>query len=282
MTHFLSLRGLQTFWSDAKSVFQDKLVSGTNIKTINNQSILGSGDIQVGGSGTPVWGNIQGTLSNQTDLNTALTSKATNSAVVHNTGNENIGGTKTFTTGVNIEASGGTETLINFQDMMGDDIGKLGVNTSSKPIFKVGSTTSEIITTSNKDTSPTSGSTNYVTSGGIYTAVSSKANDSAVVHNTGNETIAGTKTFSSPIYYAGGHMLNGDSTGAWFGSNAHGFFNTYSSGPTWMDSGGDEYDIPTAKDKVTTISSSATHAQYPSAKAVYDYIQSLDGNGVEY
>ena len=34
--------------------------------------------------------------------------------------------------------------------------------------------------------------------------------------------------------------------------------------------------------KVTTISSASTNTQYPSAKAVYDYIQSLNGNGVSY
>ena len=34
--------------------------------------------------------------------------------------------------------------------------------------------------------------------------------------------------------------------------------------------------------KTTTISSSSTNAQYPSAKAVYDYIQSLDGDEVSY
>lgn len=33
---------------------QDTLVSGTNIKTINNTSILGSGNIEVGGS-SPTW-----------------------------------------------------------------------------------------------------------------------------------------------------------------------------------------------------------------------------------
>lgn len=31
--------------------FQDKLVSGTNIKTVNNQSLLGSGNINIGGGG---------------------------------------------------------------------------------------------------------------------------------------------------------------------------------------------------------------------------------------
>ena len=40
--------------------------------------------------------------------------------------------------------------------------------------------------------------------------------------------------------------------------------------------------LETANNKVTSISSSSTDTQYPSAKAVYDYIQSLDGNGVAY
>lgn len=59
---------------------QDTLVSGTNIKTINNISILGSGNIDVsgGGGGSATWGSIGGTLSDQTDLNTALSSKVSN------------------------------------------------------------------------------------------------------------------------------------------------------------------------------------------------------------
>lgn len=36
-------------WTIAHTDLQDKLVSGTNIKTINNESILGSGNIDVGG-----------------------------------------------------------------------------------------------------------------------------------------------------------------------------------------------------------------------------------------
>lgn len=54
---------------------QDELVSGTNIKTINNQSLLGSGNIDIQGSTSTQWGSITGTLSNQTDLNTALSAK---------------------------------------------------------------------------------------------------------------------------------------------------------------------------------------------------------------
>ena len=53
---------------------QATLVSGTNIKTINGGSLLGSGNINIAG-GAVAWGDISGTLSNQSDLNTALAAK---------------------------------------------------------------------------------------------------------------------------------------------------------------------------------------------------------------
>ena len=53
---------------------QDILVSGTNIKTINNQDILGSGNIEVESSA--VWGSITGDLHNQQDLHNELQAKA--------------------------------------------------------------------------------------------------------------------------------------------------------------------------------------------------------------
>ena len=43
--------------SNAGTAFQEKLVSGSNIKTVNNESILGSGDITVGG-GVPEWNKV--------------------------------------------------------------------------------------------------------------------------------------------------------------------------------------------------------------------------------
>jgi len=52
---------------------QATLVSGTNIKTVNNTSILGSGNIAI--SSAVAWGGVTGTLSNQTDLQTALDGK---------------------------------------------------------------------------------------------------------------------------------------------------------------------------------------------------------------
>ena len=54
---------------------QDVLVSGTNIKTINNQDILGSGNIEVESS-SAVWGSITGEIHNQQDLHNELQAKA--------------------------------------------------------------------------------------------------------------------------------------------------------------------------------------------------------------
>lgn len=49
---YLDESGLSYFWTKLKAYFQEKLISGTNIKTINSQSLLGSGDIQVAPSVT--------------------------------------------------------------------------------------------------------------------------------------------------------------------------------------------------------------------------------------
>ena len=55
---------------------QDALVSGTSIKTINGESVLGSGNIAISGGGSENWGDIGGTLADQTDLQAALDAKA--------------------------------------------------------------------------------------------------------------------------------------------------------------------------------------------------------------
>lgn len=52
-TKYLDSTGLAYLWGKLKDYFQEKLVSGTNIKTINNTSILGSGNISVGGGTVP-------------------------------------------------------------------------------------------------------------------------------------------------------------------------------------------------------------------------------------
>lgn len=66
-----TVTGLQTAL-DSK---QATLVSGTNIKTVNGASVLGPGNLTVSGSGA-AWGGITGTLSDQVDLQAALTTRA--------------------------------------------------------------------------------------------------------------------------------------------------------------------------------------------------------------
>lgn len=55
---------------------QDTLVSGVSIKTINHESLLGSGNIVIsGGGGSLEWGDITGDIADQTDLKNALDGK---------------------------------------------------------------------------------------------------------------------------------------------------------------------------------------------------------------
>ena len=46
---YLDDAGVLYFWQKLKNYFQPKLVSGTNRKTINNETLLGSGNIDTGG-----------------------------------------------------------------------------------------------------------------------------------------------------------------------------------------------------------------------------------------
>ena len=63
----------QTDLQAALDAKQATLISGTNIKTLNGSTILGSGDLVI--SASAAWGGITGTLSAQTDLQAALNAK---------------------------------------------------------------------------------------------------------------------------------------------------------------------------------------------------------------
>ena len=54
MAKFIGSNGLTYLWSKIKAALdtkQESLVSGTNIKTVNNQTLLGSGNISIEVSG---------------------------------------------------------------------------------------------------------------------------------------------------------------------------------------------------------------------------------------
>jgi hypothetical protein len=97
------------------SLKQDVLVSGQNIKTINDESLLGDGDLSLP---PPVWGGISGTLSNQSDLNTSLTTLQTN---INNKQDKltSVGNTNLM---VAPTAAGGQPTLKPFTDFVSSTI----------------------------------------------------------------------------------------------------------------------------------------------------------------
>ena len=69
---YLNKRGLTHFWENIDDIKQNKLTAGAGI-SITNDVISATG----GGTADAVdWGNIMGSMSNQTDLTTALNAKA--------------------------------------------------------------------------------------------------------------------------------------------------------------------------------------------------------------
>lgn len=70
----------QTDLQTALNAKQATLVSGTNIKTVNGNTLLGIGDVTI--SSSVAWGGITGTLSSQTDLQTALDGKVDENAPI--------------------------------------------------------------------------------------------------------------------------------------------------------------------------------------------------------
>ena len=107
----------ETEIDNALLIKQDLLVSGTNIKTINNQSLLGSGNITIQGGGSVDWSDIENKPSDyppsshnhddryytESEVNTALNSKqntlisGTNIKTINNisllgSGNISVGG----------------------------------------------------------------------------------------------------------------------------------------------------------------------------------------------
>jgi hypothetical protein len=94
---------------------QDTLVSGDNIKTINGASVLGSGDLTVSGSGAS-WGNITGTLSSQSDLQTALNAKQ--NTLVSGTSIKTVNGNSLLGSG-NVTTNPRTLASINGSNLTG-------------------------------------------------------------------------------------------------------------------------------------------------------------------
>ena len=92
------------------SAYQAALVSGTNIKTVNGTSLLGSGDITISTVSSVEWGDISGTLADQTDLATALSGKQ--DTLVSGTNIKTVNGSSLLGSG-DLEIGGGEAWVIS-------------------------------------------------------------------------------------------------------------------------------------------------------------------------
>lgn len=108
---------------------QAALVSGTNIKTVNNTSILGNGNIPINADTLEYDGQSEERIQRGDSLNQVISNLDESlyqglSAVVHKTGNETITGVKTFDIsngGSTVFAGSSTNVLIK-EDTVSNDI----------------------------------------------------------------------------------------------------------------------------------------------------------------
>jgi ribosomal protein L35AE/L33A len=155
---------------------QAALVSGTNIKTINGQTILGSGDISTGFFVD--WGDIQGDIINQPDVQPKLES------------------------GINIKTINGTSILGSGNIVISGGTGLTSLNalTAGTQLFAIASTGTDFTITSSSNTHtfaiPTaSASARGLLSSANWTTFNSKQD--ALVSGTNIKTVNGTSLLGS-------------------------------------------------------------------------------------
>lgn len=156
---------------------------------------------------------------------TAVSGKAADNAVVHKTGDESVGGWKTLSTGLVVGNSGyirftppgtagasirgGTNNTLTVEG--GGIIASSGniLNNESRLVTggKVYTVLLDYQTLANLVTalSSSSADTQYPSAKCVYDALAGKADDNGVVHKTGDESIAGTKSFTGLMKVGSGN-----------------------------------------------------------------------------
>lgn len=159
LTQYWTSAQTQSAITEAVSGKQDTLVSGTNIKTINNESILGSGNITIQGGGTDT-----GTV--QTMIDQSISGKADSSTVTALT-NTVTGHTADTSIHVTTAQTAAWDAKSDFSGSYNDLTNKLSAGTNITIVDNVisaeggGGTVESAIT---------SGSTNAVESSAIWSA----------------------------------------------------------------------------------------------------------------
>lgn len=148
--------------SDTKK--QATLVSGKNIKTINGKSLLGEGDIEIGGSidgATPT--NIGGVCGYAPDINSS-------EAAFAEPRNVSLGYS------ANTNNSGDQNVSIGFQSLFSNETGKNNIS--------IGNNSADSITTGNNNISIGHHANRNVTTGSNNTTIGSNAGQLNVVNNS--------------------------------------------------------------------------------------------------
>ena len=161
------------------------------------------------------WGDIAGTLSSQGDLQSALNDKADDSVVVKLTGDQTVGGIKTFSSSPIVPAPT-TDLQVATKKYVDDNAGSGGGTWGSITGTLSDQTDLQGALDGKADTSHTHTESDITDLGAYITGVAwgdvtgtlanqadlqgaldDKANDDAVVKLTGDQTVAGIKTLSS-------------------------------------------------------------------------------------
>ena len=182
----------QTDLVNALNAKQDTLVSGTNIKTLEGQSLLGSGNIDLSKSDVGL-GNVDNTSDANkpisTATQTALNLKANDSDVVKLTGDQNIRGVKYFL---------GNQTASTLKLVIADYFDD-GFITSDNGMLRLLNGTSELFKlASNGDLTANS----FIKSGGTSTQI--LAADGSVITAGTNITISGGVISASGVLSGSG------------------------------------------------------------------------------
>lgn len=156
-----------------QSEVNEKFYTKEQIDTMFEESSGGTGGGGTGDIGDNYYtkSQINRKFYTKSEVDNLLSNKANDSDVVHKSSDETIAGTKTFTSTIvgNVTGNASTATKAT-QDAAGNTI-----------------------------------TTTYATKAENNT----KANDSEVVHKSGDETIAGTKTFNDSVHANDGIYING-------------------------------------------------------------------------
>lgn len=220
------------------SDYQPLLVSGTNIKTINNQSLLGSGNIGISGGGGGGEENVIETVKVNGTALTPDANKAVDITVPTETTVTNWGFTKNAGTVTGVKMNGTTNNPTS-------GVVDLGTVITSETSLSKGTTSGNgnavtDISVSGHQITLTKGST-FLTS---ETSLSK-----------GTTTGSGNAVTDLSV---SGHQI------------------TLTMGTTFLTSHQDISGKENTSNKVTSLSSQSTDTQYPSAKCVYDLVGNIE------